>query len=367
MDSTSAPRLPASTARLEGLDLARGLAVGGMVLVNFKFVMGLEGVEAGGLGLLAGIFDGRAAATFVTLAGMGVSLLSRRARQSKDPAELAKARLVLIKRAAFLLAAGFLDSRLWIGDILHFYAAYLLAAAALLDAEDRTLYGLAAFSAAAFVPLFLFLDYEKGWDWELFKYAGQWAPRGLIRHLFFNGFHPVFPWISFLLLGMVLGRKNLDGSKRRLFLLGLGLIVASETASLVLAPWAASDGGEDSAWCAQLFGTQSMPPAPLYILSGGGSALAMIAACLYLADRFHGRAWLAPFMAAGQMALSLYLGHVVFGMGALEFLELSEGRSLGFCLTASTVFYAGALAFAWAWRRKRERGPLEDFMRRVAA
>ena len=182
-----------ASSRLEGLDLARGLAVAGMVIVNFKFVMGLEGVEAGGLGRLAGLFDGRAAATFVALAGMGVSLLSRRARQSRDPVALAQARVILLKRAAFLFVAGFLDSHLWIVDILHFYAVYLLIAAALLDAADRTLLVLAAISAVAFVPLYIFLDYEKGWDWEVFEYLGQWAPRGLIRHLFFNGFHPVFP------------------------------------------------------------------------------------------------------------------------------------------------------------------------------
>ncbi len=364
---TAAPKPPAAASRLDGLDLARGLAVAGMVIVNFKFVMGLEGVEAGWLGTAAGLFDGRAAATFVTLAGMGVSLLSRRARESKDPALLAEARAVLVKRAAFLLAAGVLDSYLWIGDILHFYAAYLLAAALLVDAEDRTLYSLAGLSAIAFVPLYLFLDYEKGWDWELFEYAGQWAPEGLIRHLFFNGFHPVFPWISFLLLGMVLGRKNLDHSKRRLFLLGLALIIASESASRVLAPWAGSDGTLEAAWCAQLFGTQSMPPAPLYVISGGGSALAVIAACLYLADRFRGRPWLSPFMAAGQLALSLYLAHVVFGMGALEMLEFSEGRGIGLSLACSAAFYAAALAFAWNWRRGHERGPVEALMRRVAA
>lgn len=358
--------MPLSARRLEGLDLARGLAVIGMVIVNFKFVMGLEGAETGRLGQFAGLFDGRAAATFVTLAGMGVSLLSHRARQSHDPVELARVRVALLKRAAFLFVAGVFDSYLWIGDILHFYAVYLLIAAALLDAEDRTLLALAGLSVVAFVPLYLFLDYEKGWDLELFRYTSQWAPRGLIRHLFFNGFHPVFPWIAFLLAGMVLGRRDLNGLKGRLFAWGLGLIVVSEMVSRVLAPWAASDGGEDALWCAQLFGTQSMPPAPLYLLSGGGAALAMIAASLFIAQRFKKSPWMAPFMSAGQLALSLYLAHVLFGIYALEFFGFSEGRTIVFSLACSAVFYGAALTFAWFWRRRFERGPCEALMRRVA-
>ena len=356
---------PAS--RLDGLDLARGLAVAGMVIVNFKFVMGLEGVEAGWLGRFAGLFDGRAAATFVTLAGMGVSLLSRRARESGDREGLARARVVLLKRAAYLFIVGFLDSYLWIGDILHFYAAYLLVAAALLDAGDRTLLALGGAAAIAFVPLYVFLDYEKGWDWELFRYVGQWTPKGLVRHLFFNGFHPVFPWISFLLLGMFLGRRNLGAGRGRLFLWGLGILAVSESLSRILMPWAASDGTAEAEWCAQLFGTQSMPPAPLYLLSGGASALLVIAACLFIAERFKGSPWLLPFISAGQLALSLYLAHVLFGMCALELSGLSEGSTIGFSLTCSAVFYATALTFAWLWRGRFERGPLESLMRRVAA
>ena len=134
-----------------------------------------------------------------------------------------------------------------------------------------------------------------------------------------------------------------------------------------MAPWAASDGGDAAEWCAQLFGTQSMPPAPLYLLTGGGSALAVVAACLEIAERFAGRRWLEPFAAAGQLALTLYAAHVVFGMGALKLFGFSENRTLAVSLACSAAFYAAALAFAWFWRRRYERGPLEALMRRVAA
>ena len=60
------------------------------------------------------------------------------------------------------------------------------------------------------------LDYEAGWDFETFTYFGFWTAAGQVRHLFFNGFHPVVPWLAFLLVGMWLGRQDLrDPEVRR--------------------------------------------------------------------------------------------------------------------------------------------------------
>ena len=59
--------------RLEGLDLARFLAFVGMVIVNFKIAMGAETGD-GVLNLLTIALEGRAAATFVVLAGIGLGL-----------------------------------------------------------------------------------------------------------------------------------------------------------------------------------------------------------------------------------------------------------------------------------------------------
>lgn len=349
--------------RIAGFDLARGLAVFGMVLVNFKFVTGLEGAEDGPLAALAGAFDGRAAATFVILAGIGVSLLSAKARRQGDPEALWDCRKTLLKRAAFLAVLGVLDNVLWVGDILHFYAVYLAVAACLLDASDRALLGAAAASAAAFAGLFVVLDYEKGWDWEAMTYLGQWAPEGLLRHLFFNGFHPVFPWIAFFLVGLVLGRRVWDERfALRLAAGGLAATLAAEALSAALAGWAA-DGTPDGDWCALLFGTQSMPPTPLYLVSGGGSALAVIGTCIALRGRWPG-AWAAPIENAGRLALSLYILHVVAGMGLLDLLE---GAGLPLVIAYSAAFYAAAVAAAWAWTRRFEHGPLEGLMRRVAA
>lgn len=74
----TAQRTPKSN-RLEGLDLARYVAFVGMVIVNFKIAMGAEGGE-GLLNLLTTALEGRAAATFVVLAGIGLGLAALNSR-----------------------------------------------------------------------------------------------------------------------------------------------------------------------------------------------------------------------------------------------------------------------------------------------
>ena len=62
------------------------------------------------------------------------------------------------------------------------------------------------------VAMMLLLDYETGWNWSDYSYHGFWTPTGFVRNLFFNGWHPVFPWLGFLLFGIILSRLSLAGS-----------------------------------------------------------------------------------------------------------------------------------------------------------
>ncbi|MEM7659037.1 MAG: heparan-alpha-glucosaminide N-acetyltransferase domain-containing protein [Bacteroidota bacterium] len=88
--------------RIIGIDVARALAVIGMIIVNFKIVIGQEG--ASWLEALAGVFNGKAAATFVVLAGVGMALLTNSAIQREDQQKLVQHRNRILKRAAFYLS-----------------------------------------------------------------------------------------------------------------------------------------------------------------------------------------------------------------------------------------------------------------------
>jgi len=68
--------------RIIGIDVARALAVIGMIIVNFKVVFGENGLPW--VKSFVSIFDGKAAATFVVLAGVGLALMTNSAINNRD-------------------------------------------------------------------------------------------------------------------------------------------------------------------------------------------------------------------------------------------------------------------------------------------
>lgn len=339
-----------------------------MVIVNFKIVMGAAENGSAWLVFLLSLFDGRAAATFVVLAGIGISLMSNRGRLSNDPQAVAADRQALLKRALFLFLVGSLYTPIWPADILHFYGLYIAAAACLLTVTTRRLCMIASGLVGSFGLLILVLDYERGWDWSTLHYDGLWTFSGAIRHLFFNGFHPVVPWLAFLLVGMIIGRLDMASSTVRIkvFLWGGGVALAAEVMSLMLIRFLSS--GADAAGrevVVALFGSKPMPPMPLYMLAGAGTACAIIAAAVAVGERFPDSIWIRPLVATGQLALTLYVAHVVIGMGILQAIGRLENQSLVISVVASMIFCISGVVFAYAWLKRYKRGPLETIMRVV--
>jgi len=358
-----------ASTRIQGYDLARALAIFGMVLVNFKIVMGASDNGPDWLIWLEGLLEGRAAATFVILAGVGLSLISRRARLEGDPENIARNRKTLLKRALFLFVVGLLYTPLWPADILHFYGIYIAIGAFLLTASDRKLCGWAISFSLIFLGLFLIFNYETDWDWNTLAYTDFWTFQGMIRHLFFNGFHPVFPWAVFLFVGMWLGRQDIHVNPilaRKILVGGLTITAVTELVSWGLiqrfTPYASLNDADALHF---LFGTGPMPPMPQYLLSAGGIALVLIVLCVWLAGRFSEAGWLKPLVSTGQLALTHYVAHVVLGMGTLEMLGLLENQSLAFSVMSSILFCVAAVLFSYFWRLRFRRGPLEWVMRKL--
>ena len=128
-----------------------------------------------------------------------------------------------------------------------------------------------AFFGMVLVNFLMLFDYETGWNWRSLEYTGLWTADGLLRHLFFNGFHPVVPWTAFLLLGMWLGRQDVGSPacRRRLLLGGATVALVAESASrlaLARARSAGVDVGEEKCagvqgWGACLGQAPRLPPA----------------------------------------------------------------------------------------------------------
>ena len=341
--------MTAAAGRLQGLDLARYLALVGMVLVNFRLAMGARDAD-GWLGSLLRALEDKASATFVTLAGLGLVLATRR-----PPVATAVAQTW--RRALLLTAFGLLNLTVFPADILHYYALYFALGVLWLRAPPWLLLAsIVALAVASFLAL-LHWDYSEGWDWHTLHYSGLWDWRGAMRNLWFNGFHPVSPWFCFFLLGMLLARLDLARPRVQYALLAAG-------AALLAAGYGLQQWGQGNALAVWLR-TQPMPPGPAYLLAGSGAACLAIGACLWCVARWPRAPW--PFLTdAGRMTLTLYVAHILLGMGALEAMGLLESdATLSTVALAALVFMACATALARWWSAYFPRGPLELLMHRV--
>ena len=348
--------------RILGFDLARALAIFGMIIVNFKIAMN---ATRGNSTLLwfAGLFEGRASALFVILAGIGITLLSQKNIASANKDLINKSKQAIIKRGIILIIIGLSFTVIWEADILHFYGFYFLLAALFITSKDNILLILATISMLLFPILMIFFDYDKGWDWTTYSYLDFWTLEGMFRHISFNGFHPVFPWVAFLLYGMWLGRQDLAAKKvqRKLIITSLILIIIIESVMYYLRLNISefSDLGLTKEELYLLFSTTIIPPLPSYVISAGSVATIVIVLSIIISNYFKENKLVSWLVKTGQVSLSLYIAHVIIGMGLLELFLGLEHREIEFSLAYSALFCILSIFFSVLWLKHFKRGPLE--------
>lgn len=343
--------------RLEGIDLARFVALVGMVIVNFNVVMVVPETSESISGKIAESLQGRAAATFVVLAGIGLGLGVKRHAWNQTLK-------VTLKRAAFLLVVGLLNSLIFEADIIHYYAFYFLFSVLFLRAPGWGLAIAIGCLVSGFVVLAIIFDYETSWDWQTYTYHDFWTLKGFLRNLFFNGWHPVVPWLAFLLFGIALSRFNLGNRmiQLKLFIGGVVLFILVSVSSY----WLVKMVQPVDAEAIYLFTTSPIPPMPLYMLAGGSIACAIIGLCLLLEPILNKLHLLNFFTAAGRQTLTLYIAHIIIGMGTLDALGMLGTQTAQTSLLATSVFCFLAIVYAQIWMRFFKHGPLELLMRKIA-
>lgn len=126
--------------RIFGLDFARAWAMFGMLLVNFMVITGAEGNGPPLLKTFMTLFEGRASALFVILAGIGITLMNKSSVASQEKIKINTSRILIWKRSLFLFILGLLLYVMeWTGDILHYYGVYLFIAALLITVRRTIL------------------------------------------------------------------------------------------------------------------------------------------------------------------------------------------------------------------------------------
>jgi hypothetical protein len=266
---------------------------------------------------------------------------------------MAAARGRLILRAALLLPLGLwlqgLDHRVLV--ILQYYALYFVFAALLLAFPDRWLLAgaVAALPGGALVYLLTEMAVPE-WFGAYPATLGDPAGR-ILRDLLLSGAYPLATWGAPLLFGLWVGRRDLASPRLQWLLLGLGLSVAV-TAPLVagaVAGWV-----DQTSTFAELLTNEPHGQMPLWMLGSIGSGCAVLGGALLLVERFPRATW--PLVATGQLALSVYVGHLLL-LDASAWLVRRETVPDAFF--AVGVFFLVVACICVLWRATLPRGPLE--------
>ncbi len=356
--------------RLTGLDLARGLAVIGMVLVNYVYVFSHDLVtrielDPSALGefpplaqaivgsVLVGL-AGRAAAVFLVLFGMGMTLQRQRAGIQVLPGWARPQ----ITRFLLLILGGFAFMPLWEADILHYIGLYGLLALPLLNLRTRwLLVVLAGLILGAEIWRWVF-NYQNGWQIGAVgsHYQDMWSFTGQFRQLFFNGYHPVFPWLGFVVFGVFLGRLDLQnrGVIQRMLL--AGVIVAA------------------TGFLAMFLGLPAgfFPADTLFIILGLANATWIIALCLLICLKVvqphEGSLMNRMLRNMGRLALSHYPGHV--WLGIIPVLVLRQERmdlSFEASFAAALIYLITTGIAGHLWLKNHRQGLLERLLRYLSS
>jgi uncharacterized membrane protein YeiB len=368
------PVTSARRPRVTGVDLARGLALFGMMAKHIFDDSTDTGPTATGL-----IASGRSAATFALVAGISVAFLSggRRilhGRPRRAAAAGLAARAVAIGTIGLLL--GYAHSGIEL--ILVSYAVLFLCSIPLVGLRPKVLAALSV-TFAAVGPVLLLLatrmDLPASGTAEPTFSTLLTDPVGLLFQIFLTGDYPVVVYLAYLCAGLAIGRLDLTSRRLALWLLGGGIaltVAATAVSDLLLYPLGGlarliALTGEDavtllwdpeqgSSW-AYLALASPHAHTQLDLVHSTGSAMAVLGASLLLTRIATVDRLLRPVRAAGAMTLTLYSAHVlVLATGLLEDAEVA----------LYLVLVVGSMVFATLWRRWRSQGPLEELVGRVA-
>jgi uncharacterized membrane protein YeiB len=346
--------------RLPGPDVVRAVALIGVVLMNYHGYLILRGGSIGD-GTVDELFDPfrgplatRFAATFVLVAGVSVTLLTR--RSLTDPSRVRDMRWRLVRRGLLLYILGLLLDLIWPGTIILYYGPMFVLAAAIFTWRSRWILAIGAVTAliAAAIRLWRFDRNRSGFATDWLTSPPPGTIRGYVFDVAVNGTHPLLPWFAFMCAGIVLGR-TLTTAWWRPAAFGSGFVLLSSS-------WALSASATTELQ-AVAFSLEPPERSIAYVASALGSALLAYAAIDWVAERFPVPT--DPFRRAGQMSLTIYLLHIVVFKLVVDWMGWIKPGGFPVAATFAAVFWVAAIVFASWWQRRFGRGPAEYVYRAV--
>ena len=353
--------------RVIELDVTRAVALIGVAAMNYHgYLIGLGGpIGESAINRFfnpwIGPLSTRFAATFVLVAGMGITLMTNRGRLSGDRVRRSADRWTLIRRGVLLYMFGFFFEWVWNGTILFFYGAYFVAGAVLFTLRTRWLIAIgtaAALGAAALQWWAFESDHATSWLFTDWYAPGRYrSPRRLFFDTFVNGTHPLLPWLAFVCAGMVIGRHLPLRAPWPRLLGTFGVVLVAGT-------YLANNVFTDTPLQSRLFATDPFSRSLNYTLSALGSSIAAFCVIGWIASKTRNSVVTRAFAAAGRTTLTLYILHVFVFNALVNRWHLIRPAGLDVALLFAGCYWAVAITAAALWQRRFGIGPAEWFYRR---
>ena len=349
-------------ARLVGLDVARALALLGMMATHLL----PPATPTGDQTWIDDLAAGRSSALFAVLAGVALALMTGR-RTPLRGGDRVRASLGLAARALLiaLLGLALAMQETGLALILTYYGVLFLLAIPFVGLRARSLALLAAVWVVV-VPIFshwLRPDLpQRRYDNPMFEQLEQ--PGMLVSELLFTGYYPAVPWLAYVFAGMAIGRSDLARRGVQAGLLAGGLLLGGLAS--FLSGEAVADRFSSQTLAEADFGLYGTTPTdrwawllldsphsatPFDLAATIGSSLAVIGLCLLVVGalpRLGVRAMAISF-GAGTMTLTLYSLHAV-----LRTDRFWPPDDTAFARHVAVVGVIGAVFVVLRWR-----GPLE--------
>lgn len=339
---------PTNRDRLIGVDVARGVAIIGMMAVHILEpgpVPGLPGMPED----WHTIFEGRSRVLFAVVAGVSLALMSGRTSILAG-IPLLQARLRIVIRALLIFAVGgiLMATHTTVGVILEYYAFLFVLVLPFLRWRAWRIFTLAAVLAVVLPPLYVI-------GMNLYEGGDLGDPTTLTR-LVLSGQYPAMIFVVYILTGLGIGRLDLSSRGVQRMLAGVGALLAivgaigGPVVKRVTGPPPADFQVPADALDMSRMAVMGQRSGNWFEVVGPtGVAVAIIGVGLLAMP--HLRVFLAPLEASGKMALTIYVVHVVSLIWIRPTIENQHQIFIASVLVAFVV--------ALVWLHLGKQGPVE--------
>lgn len=366
-----------SSNRFLGVDVARALALFGMIAVHVLSAVGVDGTMSLSFVLSAG----KSSALFALVAGIGIAFATGGTKRPQGQNWISAMAGVIV-RAVLIAVIGLMLGSLIPAEradiILISYALMFLLAVPLLRLRASTL-AIAAGVSAIGMPILSHILRQDLEVWTVVNPTfGMLAeePGVVFRDVLLTGPYPALCWIAYICAGMAVGRTDLArrGAILRITLIGGFLAIGASVASWfllhrmggmsALATTATDSMSREDFVDTLVWGAEGVLPVntpwwlavlaphtstPVDILFTMGIALAALGVALTFALVAPGP--LRPLGKVGSMPLTIYVLHLLL-------LVIPWMPEVGVGVFVLHIILLGA--FAILWTRFFKRGPLEQ-------